>query len=273
MLETISSIMESVDDSNKAPTTLDEMQSVSQNQARADISASDIRQEDAEFQQLQELRKEMLSVEAENKFQRTRNQSMEREIEELKKERERADEILEEKGMELALAQREAAVYSAALESLDTKIETITSSTGIEDQTSEINLQENHLTRNDSTTLDQESGGSARVSSQEEKSNIVSEAPSINIYFWLAVGFITGSVISGIIILSLNRQKSSKNMKAINDVDDNFDDLDLETKLDLAKAYIEMDQNEKARELLREVKTKGNIAQRTEAEDTLNVIK
>ena len=273
LLETISSIMESVDDSNKAPTTLDEMQSVSQNQARADISASDIRQEDAEFQQLQELRKEMLSVEAENKFQRTRNQSMEREIEELKKERERADEILEEKGMELALAQREAAVYSAALESLDTKIETITSSTGIEDQTSEINLQENHLTRNDSTTLDQESGGSARVSSQEEKSNIVSEAPSINIYFWLAVGFITGSVISGIIILSLNRQKSSKNMKAINDVDDNFDDLDLETKLDLAKAYIEMDQNEKARELLREVKTKGNIAQRTEAEDTLNVIK
>ena len=273
LLETISSIKKSVDDKDNTLSTSDVAKSVSQNNTSPEISTSDIRQGDTEFKTLQSLKKEMLSVEDKIKFQREQNQSMEREIEELKREQARTEEMLEEQGIALALAQREAAVYSAALESLDTNIETINSSADTEDQTSEINQQKNDLTQNKKPTLDQESSGGDGPTSQEGKNNIVSELPPKNIYFWLTVGFIVGGVVSAIIVFIFNRQKASKNLKTTNDVDDNFEDLGLETKINLAKAYIEMDQTDIAREILLEIKAKGNIAQRTEAEETLNKIK
>ena len=256
LLETISSIKKSVDDKDNTLSTSDVAQSVAQNNTSPEISTSDIRQGDTEFKTLQSLKKEMLSVEDKIKFQREQNQSMEREIEELKREQARTEEMLEEQGIALALAQREAAVYSAALESLDTIIQ-----------------QKTDLTQNKKPTLDQESSGGDGPLSQEGKNNIVSKLPPKNIYFWLTVGFIVGGVVSAIIVFIFNRRKASKNLKITNDVDDNFEDLGLETKINLAKAYIEMDQTDIAREILLEIKAKGNIAQRTEAEETLNKIK
>jgi Tfp pilus assembly protein FimV len=54
-------------------------------------------------------------------------------------------------------------------------------------------------------------------------------------------------------------------------LDDLMDDGDvIETKLDLAKAYIEMGDTEGAKNLLDEVKAEGNEAQQSEANKLLD---
>jgi len=93
---------------------------------------------------------------------------------------------------------------------------------------------------------------------------------SVKIMFIIGVGVLATILVFTLIMVHLSRKKAfakqaAQKLSSLSLVDDFSGDNRCETELDLAKAYIELHQNEKAKQLLKSVTTHGDPNQILEA--------
>ena len=192
----------------------------------------------------------------------------------LEKQIQKAVVLLGVKDEALALAQQEAAVYGAALEALESTANEQKESSNQEDV--DVDTQKVEASATDVI-------GDVQPVLVQEDEIVDSVVKSISDESNRLVLFLVGAVVLLVLLLVTMRRKrvqgekggapqTSSGIEATPPTTGFADDSDVASKLDLARAYVEMGDHEAARELLSEVNVHGNADQKVEAKRLIDTL-
>ena len=260
---------------------------------------------DPDSQEVLNLQERVVAIEERLQYRESENERLQTQIEILRKKEEEAVGLIQDKDDALALAEEQIAVYGAALEFLGDETSSL--------KNSEIIVEEqviDKLTASNNTKIEvsrEEERHDIEDISQAPIGGLKGLLANnqSNRYSFLGVGVGLGLLLSVLIILIKKSRTRSviSAIKSDNGISatpmpktpelfvkpDTFRDprpvthkedisgeagaIGIDTKLDLARAYIEMKDYAAAHELLNEVKIKGNNRQKTEARQLTDAMK